>query len=260
MSERKLIAPLDLADFDPSVFSSNPGFTDMVNQELGNAATPDDGFEPVFEELVGIVDSLDTGLALLGGADGGTLDDTFEEILTLDDGPPHDNLVAATGDIPVGDAITADLGTLLGDATGAGTPPSSSGGTCDVWTGESTAPCGTHGRSSLSLDDDTGDCFAANALPVVRIRDGGCTFSYLLDGGDFPGKTTVNATSLRQGDARLFAISHDVAKRKADAACASRVSVKVAPYKTGHFLAKFNVKTTRNPGGEIWCLIVDVIP
>lgn len=257
MSTKKvLIEPLvvDVSDLPP--LPLHPGFADLVGQELGDSGTPADGFDGALSDLTAIVDALESGLVLLGGADGGDLDDTFAEILTLDPGPPGDNLAAALAAVPVGDALQSALGSVL---TGAA-PPTPTSASCPQGTGGTTPPCGTYGDSSISLDDDTSNCFAASVFPRVRIADGGCTFAYLTDNTSFAGTATVTATALLRGDARLFAISNDVVHVKAGGPCVSRVLFKLTPYRTGHFLARFTVKTNRVPAGEVWCMIVDVIP
>jgi hypothetical protein len=117
MAERLLIYPLDLADFTPPDLPTQTEFTDLVNQELGDSASAADGFDQVLQDLSDIIDSLEGGLVLLGGADGGDLDDTFIEALEIDPGLPGANLAAGAALVPAGDAIITDLGNLLTSVT-----------------------------------------------------------------------------------------------------------------------------------------------
>ncbi len=56
---------LDPADFSP--LPLQPGFAQLVQDELGDVATPADGFDDVLAEAVGIVDALAGALDSLGG-------------------------------------------------------------------------------------------------------------------------------------------------------------------------------------------------
>jgi hypothetical protein len=114
VADKVLIQPLDLADFDPSTYPSDPGFADLVNQELTDSGTPADGFDGVWEDLVAIVDALEEGMILLGGADGGDLDDTFAEILELDPTEAGDHVALLSAAIPDVQTNVDNLGTLLG--------------------------------------------------------------------------------------------------------------------------------------------------
>lgn len=118
----KIIQPLDPADFSPTADTANPGFADLFNSEVGDAASSVDGFDNIVTELAGLIDALDSGMQLLAGADGGTLDDTFADILTLDPEPVAQTLADVTAALPAIDAAANDLGTLIG-ATATPTPP-----------------------------------------------------------------------------------------------------------------------------------------
>src|SRR6266568_564449 len=100
-----LIEPLDLADFDPSQVPSDPGFTTLLNNELGIQATDLDGFS--------------LGFALL---------DAFGEADTIDEAPLGDHLTAFAGQLAAGAAIVASTDALLGTAT----PPPTTGSGCDA--------------------------------------------------------------------------------------------------------------------------------
>lgn len=125
MSSRVLIQPLNLADFPTPTDALNPGFADLVNNELGDAVTAADGFDAILSELEAIVDALDNGLSILAGADGGTLDDTFAEILALDPAPAAQNVADFQAASSAYDTDVDALGTLL---TGAGPPAPSKAG------------------------------------------------------------------------------------------------------------------------------------
>src|SRR6266571_2815100 len=119
-----LIEPLDLADFDPSQVPSDPGFTTLLNNELGIQATDLDGFSLVFDELVALVDALGGALEGLGFA----LLDAFGEADTIDEAPLGDHLTAFAGQLAAGAAIVASTDALLGTAT----PPPTTGSGCDA--------------------------------------------------------------------------------------------------------------------------------
>src|SRR5258707_304701 len=79
---------LDPADFPP--LPLQPGFAQLVQDELGDVATPADGFDEVLAGAVGIVDALDAALGDLGGG----LLDAFAEADLVDPAAAGDNLVA----------------------------------------------------------------------------------------------------------------------------------------------------------------------
>jgi hypothetical protein len=117
-----LIQPLEIDPSDFPPLPLQPGFTQLVSDELGNAATPTDGFDDVFAEVVAIVDALDSALGTLEGE----LLRAFVEADTVDARP-----VSATADhfaasLAPTDAAVNNLGTLLG-AAAAPTPPSGGG-------------------------------------------------------------------------------------------------------------------------------------
>lgn len=113
MSGDNLIDPLSPLITDELELPLQPDFSSLVNDSLGNAAYPTDGFDQVLADLISIVDGLEGGLVALGGADGGDLDDTFLEISALDaDAPGADvaNLAAAIPDVQTN---VDNLGNLL---------------------------------------------------------------------------------------------------------------------------------------------------
>jgi hypothetical protein len=125
--DQKIIQPLNLADFEISEDTSNPGFTELFNSQVGDAASPLDGFDDLITEVTGLIDSLDSGLAALGGAEGGDLDDTFAEILTLDPEPVAQTLADVTAAMPAIDAAANELGDILAPFAPP-TPPGGGGG------------------------------------------------------------------------------------------------------------------------------------
>ena len=54
-----LVQPLDPADFDQPGSLTDPGFTQLVNDTLGDLGTPADGFDGIITEVFGLVDALD---------------------------------------------------------------------------------------------------------------------------------------------------------------------------------------------------------
>ncbi len=210
-----------------------------------------DGFDEIFTETVALVDSLELGLISLNP----TLDETFAEADTLDPGPLADDITGFTASLAVPGTNVDNLGTLLGSLA----PPTPAAGSCGAGSAGSGPPCGTHGESSISLDDHTDPCEAATTLPKASIKDGKCVWIFKCDGSQFPGKCNVSDAQFYQGDSRLFAISHDTAPGSTAGSCISRVIFTVSPYKRGHFLARFKVSTNRKSTPEIWCIIIDVI-
>lgn len=121
MNTTLLIDPLvlDPADFPPLPLT--PGFAQLVNDELGNAALPTDGFDTVFDELVAIVDGLDQALGVLAGE----LVSAFGEADTIDAAPVGDTVAGFAGALGVSSTAVDNLGTLL---TGAAPPTPTGGG------------------------------------------------------------------------------------------------------------------------------------
>lgn len=242
------IAPLTPTDLNFAVV--NYDFTSFVGNEQA--------------ELPGLEGAID--LTILDFA--GSIADQTPLITSLFDG--LDDLGAISGEIDNTDNVGSTLSDLsntasAGDATlndynGFFTaPPPAGGGGGGGGTPTQSTKCGSHGQSSITLNDDTGNCFAADALPVLDIADGTCYRTVLMDNSDFAGRATVTGAALLSGDAQLFAVSFDSVTPQGSNTPVSRVIFKLTPYKTGHFLAKFTVNTSdRNPS-EIWCLIVDVI-
>lgn len=127
MSGGRAIDPLPLDQFPTEADSEDPGFEELFNQLVGDAGTPADGFEDDLAIANTLLDDLDSSLGELGGQDGGTLDDTFADILAVDPAPAGDDVVALQAAIPTIDSNVDNLGNLLAGA-GLPTPPGSVAG------------------------------------------------------------------------------------------------------------------------------------
>lgn len=182
------------------------------------------------------------------------LDDLGTIMNEVDNSPLDGVLSELANTASAGDAILNDYqGMLTGTSGGGGTGGGGGGSPTQ------SAKCGTHGDSVITLGDDTGNCFAADVTHILDIADGTCYKTCVMDGSCFAGKTNVTSATLLSGDSKLFAVSIDTVTPQGSDTPVSRVTFALSPYKTGHFLAKFTVHTDRNPNGEIWCLIADVI-
>jgi hypothetical protein len=117
-----LIQPLvlDPADFPP--LPLQPGFLELVSDELRDSATPADGFDDVVGELIAIVDALDAGLLALNP----TLGDTFAEADTIDAQPVSDTVDGFGPALDPTSSAVDDLGTLL-SSVAAPAPPAGGG-------------------------------------------------------------------------------------------------------------------------------------
>src|SRR6266849_2651195 len=97
-----LIQPLELdpADFPP--LPLQPGFLQLVSDELGDTATPADGFDDVVGEGIGIIAALDAGLSALHP----TLDETFLEAYLSDTQQVNETIDGYTAAlVPVSTAV-----------------------------------------------------------------------------------------------------------------------------------------------------------
>ena len=142
-----LIQPLEIdpADFPP--LPLQPGFSQLVSDELGNAATPTDGFDEVFAEVVAIVDALDSALGTLGDE----LLAAFGEADTIDAAPVSATADSFTASLGPSDTAVNNLGALLGAAVPA-TPPAA----CDLAVQlPDTAQAGTPAVYSLGVHNGT---------------------------------------------------------------------------------------------------------
>ncbi len=140
---------LDPADFPP--LPLQPGFAQLVMDELGDVATPADGFDDVLAEAVGIVDALAGALDSLGGE----LLDTFAEADLVDPAAAGDNLVAGEAAVGAAGAAVDSLGGLIASSSGptAAPPPGAPSpavqcGTLDFGSGAAVGPTGTQVRAA----------------------------------------------------------------------------------------------------------------
>jgi len=106
------IKPLDLSDFTPSPSTDSPGFTQLVSDVLGTAASPMDGFDAAIADASAIVDALDKAL--------GEQDAALDAVLvTLDATNP-----ASLDESMAGYAGTVtDSANIITDAQGLALPP-----------------------------------------------------------------------------------------------------------------------------------------
>jgi hypothetical protein len=159
------IQPLDLTTFPSPDDVANPGFTDLFAELVGDAGTPADGFEDDLAIASALLDSIDGALNALGGADGGTLDDTFAEILTVDPQEMADLQAQHAAALPAGDQAETDLGNLL---AAAGTPaPSGGGGGGGGSGGGGGTPVGCVQINVGKVPRFTGGLFTHGLAPVV---------------------------------------------------------------------------------------------
>src|SRR5215831_4539456 len=126
MSHGRAIDPIDVAQFPTEQDVSDPGFETLFGQLVGDSATAADGFDDDVAIANSLLDSLDGALSLLGGQEGGDLDDTFAEILAVDPelaGQDVANLAVALPDVQTNvDNLGNDLA-----AAGLPTPPKPAG-------------------------------------------------------------------------------------------------------------------------------------
>jgi hypothetical protein len=190
-----LIAPLvlDPADFPP--LPLQPGFSQLVNDELGNAATPTDGFDEVFAEVVAIVDALDSALGTLAGE----LLDAFGEADTIDAQPVSVTADSFTASLAPSDTAVGNLGTLLG-AAAAPTPPAPA---CDIsLQAPDTAEGATPVNYALTLRNGTAAALnVTNAVFTPAIGSAAALSATvpvpqtLAPGADLQGHITVTPTT-----------------------------------------------------------------
>ncbi len=258
MADSKLLIEplvLDPSDFPP--LPLEPGFTQLANDTLGNAATELDGFDSVFADAAAILDALDNALSELGGADGGTLDDTFEEILQFD---PAD----AGGHVVEASAAIADAGTnvdKLGNQLAAASLPAPGGG----GGGGSAPPSSDCSKRTNQYGlSKTGSFPGVNCdwqltFQILRVQDGACTYSAAPGAG--VGATTlptIVSFTLQSGSTAVWKLGHHTA-RASDGTPYDVVDVGITPAAPGHYDA-VGVLAMQRPG-RTWhvCMSVDVI-
>lgn len=128
MSGQNAIDLLPLTDFPTEQDASDPGFESLFNDLVGDAATPADGFDDDVQIASNLLDQLDGALDGLSGQTGGTLDDTFAEILTVDPGPAGDDMANLAAAIPDTEGHIDNLGNLIAGATLPAPPQPGTGG------------------------------------------------------------------------------------------------------------------------------------
>lgn len=234
-----LIQPLELdpADFPP--LPLQPGFLQLVTDELGDTATPADGFDDIVSEVIAIVDALEAGLLALNP----TLEDTFAEADTIDAQPVSDTVDSFLPAVAVSSTVVDDLGVLL---AGAATPtpptptppaptPASGGGIGPV------APCDESITFSAAV---------AGAAPV----DYGLSF---VNQTNVP--VHVSSITLQQGSPAVFSIKASV-PADIPALGALNFSVTVAAPQAGTFNALLTIISTQGTGRAVACISVTVSP
>jgi hypothetical protein len=125
MSKGLLIDPLvlDPAEFPP--LPLQPGFAQLVKDELGNVVTSADGFDQAVADAVAVIDALDGILTVMGN----DLVDAFLEADLIDPQPVSDTVDGYTASLTPTSSAVDDLGTLVGTAAApTPTPPSGGGG------------------------------------------------------------------------------------------------------------------------------------
>jgi len=113
MARTQAIDPLPLDQFPTEADSSDPGFEQLFSQLVDTAATPADGFDDDVTAASNLLDQLDTALGGLSGQDGGTLDDAFADILTVDPADAGADVVNLQAAIPDVTSNVDQLGVIL---------------------------------------------------------------------------------------------------------------------------------------------------
>lgn len=137
MSHGRAIDPLPLEGFPTEQDASDPGFEALFADLVGDAGTPADGFEDDVAIANSLLDSLDAGLSLLSGQEGGTLDEAFVEILAVDADAPGEDIANLTTALPDVQSNVDNLGNLL---TGAALPTPPTPGTGGMTLQTATGP------------------------------------------------------------------------------------------------------------------------
>ncbi|MBA0084813.1 MAG: hypothetical protein HRJ53_07450 [Acidobacteria bacterium Pan2503] len=99
----------------------------MFSQLVDTAATPADGFDDDVAAASAILDQLDGALGELSGQTGGTLDDAFADILTVDPADAGTDVANLQAAIPDVSSNVDQLGVILGGAPPVGPVPGGGG-------------------------------------------------------------------------------------------------------------------------------------
>lgn len=129
MSGTNAIDPLPLGDFPLESDTQDPGFEQLFSDLVGDAGTPADGFEDDVDIANALLDSLDASLDSLSGQTGGTLDDTFADILSVDPEPARMDAVNFAAALPDMQTNVDNLGNLVAGAALPAPPAPTGGGT-----------------------------------------------------------------------------------------------------------------------------------
>lgn len=114
MSGNNAIDPLPLQNFPLESDTQDPGFEQLFGQLVDIAGTPADGFDDDVAAASSILDSLQGALDSMAGQTGGTLDDAFVDILSVDPAPAGDDIVNLSAALPDLQTNVDNLGNILG--------------------------------------------------------------------------------------------------------------------------------------------------
>jgi hypothetical protein len=229
------LQPLDLSHFAPSAPDVAPGFTQLVQDVLGDAASPVDGFDAALTDAAALVEALDAALGALDGE----LFNAFAEADLVDPQEAADNAAAFAVSSAAINATVDNFGTLVGvPATPvAGNPP------------PPTQP--PPGPAPVACEPGTATDFPGVPVNAIRCvpnsKVGGSTQSiYLTQAltGNPPAPIVASAV-VESGDPAVWSITHDrtLAGGKV---LADAIHVTVTPTKAGRFTALVRVKWTIN--------------
>lgn len=259
MSGSNAIDLLPLTDFPTEQDVSDPGFEQLFTNLVGDAATPADGFDNAVSEASSLLDSLDGALDGLSGQTGGTLDDTFSEILTVDPAAAGDDVLNLAAAIPDTEGHVDNLGNILAAAALPAPPAPGGGGGAP---GPPSTDCSK--RTNQYGLSNTGSfpgvtCNWTLTFQVLRVQDGPCTYSAApaAQSGDSH-LPTIDSFGLQSGDATVWGLSHHTA-HASDGTPFDVVDVKITPHVAGHFDGVGVL--IMNGGSRVWhvCLSVDFI-
>jgi len=127
MSKTRAIDFLPLDQFPTDQDTSDPGFEQLFGELVGIAGTDADGFDADIAVASSLLDSLQTALDAMGGQTGGTLDDTFAEILTVNPDDAAADVLNLQAALPGFSGNVDNLGNLIAGVT-LPAPPAGGGG------------------------------------------------------------------------------------------------------------------------------------
>jgi hypothetical protein len=274
------IQQLAESDYPIPADGETPGFENLFNELVGDAATDADGYDTDVSDAILLLDQLDSGLDQLEGLDAsaivfppprrppigppvppfgtGNLDFTFQEILELNPQDALDDLVAMTAAIPDAQSNVNDLGNLLVAATtpaqpgspGGGPPPPSSN--CSNRTNQ-------YGLSTTGAFPGV-ICGWSLTFQVLRVQDGACTYSAAP--APRQGDTslpTITSFTLVSGNPAVWQLGHHTA-HASDGTPYDVIDVKVTPTQPGHFDGVGHLVLNNGSRTLQACMSVDFIP